>query len=96
MPGQWVDVFVPGLPKAGGFTITSTPNHAKGARGYVELAVQNSPKNPPAAWLWQEKKKIIDQRLLIRVGGSFVWPPPHIHLPRLKRVIFVAGGVGIK
>ncbi|KAI1420485.1 hypothetical protein F5Y12DRAFT_113388 [Xylaria sp. FL1777] len=84
LPGQWLDVYVPGVEKAGGFTITSTPREArlahpstepedagetsprdkpagengKATRGkggpYLELAVQRSPENPPAAWLWQE------------------------------------------
>ncbi|RYC57472.1 hypothetical protein CHU98_g8748 [Xylaria longipes] len=77
-PIRWLDVYVPGVEKAGGFTITSTPrdarlphptstresaadespddeNTAAVARGgpYLELAVQRSPENPPAAWLWQ-------------------------------------------
>lgn len=76
--------------------MTSTPNDEKGAEGYIELAIQKSPRNPPAAWLWQNEVDIVNQNLLIRVGGSFVWPPPHTDLPSLKRVVFVAGGVGIK
>ncbi|KAI9737122.1 MAG: hypothetical protein M1834_000713 [Cirrosporium novae-zelandiae] len=31
LPGQWLDVFIPGLTKAGGFTITSTPDQARPA-----------------------------------------------------------------
>ncbi|KAK8135887.1 ferredoxin reductase-like protein [Apiospora sp. TS-2023a] len=137
LPGQWLDVYCPGVPKAGGFTITSPPSKARpssavtssitkdqdaGARvdgggtpaavpGYLELAVQKSPSNPPAAWLWQEgkgkgnpsvisatiepKEPILGRELQVRVGGSFVWPPPGINVRSLRSVVFVAGGVGI-
>ena len=90
------------MPKAGGFTITSTPSQALPSSGskhpYLELAVQRSPDNPPAAWLWQKPSKIIDSALKVRVGGSFTWPP-HGWSPdqvsKIDKVIFVAGGVGI-
>ena len=32
---------------------------------------------------------------MIRVGGSFVWPPRFYGEGQLKKVVFVAGGVGI-
>jgi hypothetical protein len=32
----------------------------------------------------------------VRVGGSFVWPPPGVDVNKIKRAIFIAGGVGIK
>ena len=92
-------MFVPGLAKPGGFTITSTPRDAEqhsSRDGYVELAVQESPKNPPAAWLWRPSAEILGASLRIRVGGSFVWPPPGMHAEELKRLVLVAGGVGIK
>ena len=101
-PGQWLDVLIRGLPHAGGFTITSAPQDAKPSAeptqrdGYLELAIQKSPRNPPAAWLWQEKAEILGSNLLVRVGGNFVWPPPGIDVQSIKRVVFVAGGVGIK
>ncbi|KAI3330975.1 hypothetical protein F4824DRAFT_305707 [Ustulina deusta] len=147
LPGQWLDVYVPGVEKAGGFTITSTPREArlahppagpedagetrrreklererekeKAAQGkegpYLELAVQKSPDNPPAAWLWQDagpsptvvvddddgasrsifSSPIIGSELHVRVGGGFVWPPPGINARALRRVVFVAGGVGV-
>jgi len=101
-------VFIPGLPNAGGFTITSTPREALRVDDkpnfrsgiaplpFLELAIQNSPKNPPAAWLWREWNKIRGVELLVKVGGSFVWPPPLLDASQIKRVVFVAGGVGIK
>ncbi|KUJ21464.1 ferredoxin reductase-like protein [Mollisia scopiformis] len=89
LPGQWLDVYCPSIPKAGGFTITSPPSLP-----YLELAVQKSPENPPAAWLWQAVPSILNAELQVRVGGSFVWPPPR-GVVGLKRVVFVAGGVGV-
>ncbi|ETS77172.1 hypothetical protein PFICI_11046 [Pestalotiopsis fici W106-1] len=110
--GQWLDVFCPGIPRAGGFTITSPPSLAAATAqspGYLELAVQKSPGNPPAAWLWQDpSSSLLDQHLQVRVGGSFVWPPPALlsttdnendaattTKPETRRVVLVAGGVGI-
>ncbi|KAI8937643.1 hypothetical protein NX059_005348 [Plenodomus lindquistii] len=100
LPGQWLDVFVPNVEKAGGFTITSAPQEALAQSDldhapYFELAIQKSPENPPAAWLWQPEEEIIGQEINVRVGGSFVWPPPGIDVKKIKRVIFIAGGVGI-
>ncbi|KAI0969854.1 hypothetical protein F4678DRAFT_157126 [Xylaria arbuscula] len=134
LPGQWLDVYLPGIEKAGGFTITSTPRDARLAHPsppepkddgreaedgesqdsnknknmkregpYLELAVQKSPDNPPAAWLWQnavnesgsESGGIIGKDIRVRVGGTFVWPPPGINVRTLRRVVFVAGGVGV-
>jgi hypothetical protein len=102
LPGQWLDVHVLGIEKAGGFTITSAPACAMPSSGrpthspYLELAIQKSPDNPPAAWLWQLKDSIIGKELLVRVGGSFVWPPPGMNEQNIKKAVFIAGGVGIK
>ncbi|KAK0635181.1 hypothetical protein B0T17DRAFT_482181 [Bombardia bombarda] len=109
LPGQWLDVHVPTVPKAGGFTITSPPSKAIPSSSssspssplrthpypYIELAIQKSPDNPPAAWLWQHPTStILNSTLDVRVGGSFVWPPP-LSLSPLRKAVFVAGGVGI-
>ncbi|KAJ5454443.1 uncharacterized protein N7458_005399 [Penicillium daleae] len=119
LPGQWLDVHIPTISTAGGFTITSTPADAQalpspespaepllgeeagssipsqGREPYVELAVQVSPGNPPAAWLWKPKAEILGKELNIRVGGSFVWPPTGVDIQKIKNVVFIAGGVGI-
>ena len=104
LPGQWLDTFLPGIPQAGGFTITSIPRDAEpvaekvedaDGRPYLELAVQRSPKNPPAAWLWQPLDKILGTQLLVRVGGNFVYPPRGVPPQSVKRLVIVAGGVGI-
>ncbi|KAJ5729814.1 Riboflavin synthase-like beta-barrel [Penicillium malachiteum] len=120
LPGQWLDVHIPSIPNAGGFTITSTPADAQilpllqnpeaaiidesvtpspptfeGREPYVELAVQDSPGNPAAAWLWKPKDDIIGKGVNIRVGGSFVWPPNGLNAKNVKNVVLIAGGVGI-
>lgn len=98
LPGQWVDLHIPGISQVGGFTITSTPSEAWSIRddGFIELAVQNSPRNPPAAWLWRPVKDIIGSKLGVRVGGSFFWPPSDAAEASTKRLVLIAGGVGIK
>jgi hypothetical protein len=70
----------------------SDPEHTP----YFELAIQDSPNNPPAAWLWRPVEEIKGQEIKVRVGGSFVWPPPGMDVDKIKRVMFIAGGVGIK
>ena len=98
LPGQWLDTFIPGLPKAGGFTITSTPYEARPTKDtapYLELAVQNS-ANPPAQWLWRPRDEILGAQIVVRVGGSFTWPLPQVNVSEIDRLVLIAGGVGIK
>ncbi|KAK4065328.1 hypothetical protein Trihar35433_7448 [Trichoderma harzianum] len=93
LPGQWLDTYIPGVSKAGGFTITSAPSAAlTNISPYLELAVQESPENEPAAWLWRPEREILGETLRVRVGGKFVFPPVE-GMP--KKVVFVAGGVGV-
>jgi hypothetical protein len=101
LPGQWLDVYLPSIPKPGGFTIASPPSAAKprdNEPGYLELAVKKAVADPAAQWqwLWQSPlSKILDTPLQVRVGGSFVWPPPDVVVTLLRKVVFVAGGVGV-
>ncbi|KAF3770693.1 hypothetical protein M406DRAFT_336304 [Cryphonectria parasitica EP155] len=102
LPGQWLDVFVPGISKPGGFTITSPPSRAQGTplseeggSPYLELAVQRSPENAVASWLWRPAVEIVSSEIWVRVGGSFVWPPPGVVPTTLRKLVFIAGGVGI-
>lgn len=110
-PGQWLDVHVPGISKAGGFTITSAPSLAitpstSGGDRYLELAIKSSPDNQTAAFLFSPERDILNTELKIRVGGSFVWPPPQYvedssvdeegtQKQKLKRAVFVASGMGV-
>lgn len=105
-PGQWLDTYLPTLPKAGGFTITSPPHLAKPQNqqansptnspkpGYLELAIQRTP-NPPAQYLHRPIPNLLHTPLRVRVGGSFTWPPPALPTPQIKRLVLIAGGVGI-
>lgn len=98
-PGQWLDVHIQGLSGAGGFTITSTPSLAQGSLekdGILELAVQRAPQNVHAMYLWQHHSVSLGAKMLIRPGGNFTWPPPSVALRSIKKVVFLAGGVGIK
>ncbi|PTB36044.1 hypothetical protein M441DRAFT_152244 [Trichoderma asperellum CBS 433.97] len=109
LPGQWLDTYIPDVPKAGGFTITSAPSAAlTGPSPYLELAVQESPENEPAAWLWRPVDAILGATLRVRVGGRFVFPPQSgssesfdastsssSSSSALKKVVFIAGGVGV-
>jgi NAD(P)H-flavin reductase len=62
------------------------------------LAIQISPENPPAAFLWRPVPDILNSTVSFRVGGNFVYPPPTLDrsaCEKIDRVVFVAGGVGI-
>ncbi|KAK4169067.1 oxidoreductase NAD-binding domain-containing protein 1 [Cladorrhinum sp. PSN259] len=98
LPGQWVDLYYPPFPqdqKPGGFTITSSPFPPSDT---IELAIQLPPSSlapsPPTAYLWQSPSSLLlNTPLKIRTGGSFTYPPPP-SVP-FRRVIFIAGGMGI-
>lgn len=47
--GQWVDFFIPGVEKVGGFSMCSCPGLLQ-KEGVVELAVKNA-QHPPAHWI---------------------------------------------
>jgi len=94
LPGQWIDTYVPHLPKPGGFSLVSTPKYFR-TRGLITLSIQLT-ENPPSKWLWRDDA--VGQKLMIRVGGNFTFPPS-VQPPDLRQVDslqFVAGGVGIK
>lgn len=62
------------------------------------MAIQISPENPPAAFLWRPIADILNSTVSFRVGGNFVYPPPTLDrsaCEKIDRVVFVAGGVGI-
>lgn len=62
----------------------------------LELAVQRAPQNNHAMYLWQDYTVSLSATIFVRPGGSFLWPPPSVDLCSIKKVIFIAGGVGIK
>ncbi|KAL9967127.1 hypothetical protein ACROYT_G025298 [Oculina patagonica] len=88
-PGQWVDLFIPGVSTVGGFTICSSPRELK-ETSTVELAIKYS-EHPPA--LWVHTKCRVGSKVHMRVGGDFYFDPnPDDPSPDL---LLVAGGVGI-
>ena len=98
---------IPNLPSAGGFSITSTPSRALPSSTtttssspsppppYIELAIQSSPTNPHALHLHRPSPSLLSNPLQIRIGGSFTFPPPTTPRAGLRRVVFVAGGMGV-
>ncbi|XP_069768987.1 oxidoreductase NAD-binding domain-containing protein 1 isoform X2 [Narcine bancroftii] len=87
--GQWVDFFIPGVSKVGGFSICSSPDLLERER-VMELAVKYS-KDPPAHWIHTQCK--IGSEVTLRVGGDFFFDPRPSDSP--VDLLLVAGGVGI-
>ncbi|XP_076006187.1 oxidoreductase NAD-binding domain-containing protein 1 isoform X2 [Genypterus blacodes] len=87
--GQWVDFYIPGVEKVGGFSMCSSPGLLQ-REGVVELAVKYA-KHPPAHWIHTECA--VGSQVAMRVGGDFFFDPsssdPSVDL------LLVAGGVGI-
>lgn len=87
--GQWVDFFIPGMQKVGGFSMCSAPGLLQ-REGVIELAVKYT-KHPPAHWV--HKRCVLDSRVAMRVGGDFYFDPTPDDSP--LDLLLVAGGVGI-
>ncbi|XP_014852178.1 PREDICTED: oxidoreductase NAD-binding domain-containing protein 1 isoform X1 [Poecilia mexicana] len=87
--GQWVDFYIPGVEKVGGFSMCSSPGLLQ-REGVVELAIKYA-KHPPAHWV--HTVCTVGSRVAMRVGGDFYFDP----LPSGPAVdlLLVAGGVGI-
>ncbi|KAM3596462.1 uncharacterized protein V6R79_014865 [Siganus canaliculatus] len=87
--GQWVDFFIPGVEKVGGFSMCSSPALLQ-REGVVELAVKYS-KHPPAHWV--HTTCTVGSQVAMRVGGDFFFDPSPSDPP--VDLLLVAGGVGI-
>ncbi|KAG8442946.1 hypothetical protein GDO86_011674 [Hymenochirus boettgeri] len=87
--GQWVDFFIPGVPKVGGFSICSSPGLLERER-VLELAVKYN-LHPPAHWIHSQCS--LGSEVALRVGGEFFFDP-HPSDPPVD-LILIAGGVGI-
>ncbi|XP_030645170.1 oxidoreductase NAD-binding domain-containing protein 1 [Chanos chanos] len=87
--GQWVDFFIPGMEKVGGFSICSSPGLLQRER-VIELAIKYT-EHPPAHWV--HTRCSVGSRVAVRVGGNFYFDPrpsdPAVDL------LLVGGGVGI-
>ncbi|XP_066530629.1 oxidoreductase NAD-binding domain-containing protein 1 [Hoplias malabaricus] len=87
--GQWVDFFISGMEKVGGFSVCSSPGLLQ-RKGVIELAVKYT-KHPPAHWIHTKCK--VDSRVAVRVGGEFCFDPSPSD--PVMDLLLVAGGVGI-
>ncbi|XP_026885906.2 oxidoreductase NAD-binding domain-containing protein 1 [Electrophorus electricus] len=87
--GQWVDFFISGVEKVGGFSVCSSPALLL-RNGVIELAVKYT-KHPPAHWVHTECT--VDSHVALRVGGDFYFDPSPSD-PTMD-LLLVAGGVGI-
>ncbi|XP_040910136.1 oxidoreductase NAD-binding domain-containing protein 1 isoform X2 [Toxotes jaculatrix] len=87
--GQWVDFFIPGVEKVGGFSMCSSPGLLQ-REGVIELAVKYS-KHPPAHWV--HTMCTVGSQVAMRVGGDFFFDPSPSD-PSMD-LLLVAGGVGI-
>ncbi|XP_072532573.1 oxidoreductase NAD-binding domain-containing protein 1 [Salminus brasiliensis] len=87
--GQWVDFFIPGMEKVGGFSVCSSPGLLQ-RTGIIELAVKYT-EHPPAHWIHTECT--VDSRVAVRVGGDFFFDPSPSD--PVMDLLLVAGGVGI-
>nr|XP_046272788.1 oxidoreductase NAD-binding domain-containing protein 1 [Scatophagus argus]XP_046272789.1 oxidoreductase NAD-binding domain-containing protein 1 [Scatophagus argus] len=87
--GQWVDFFIPGVEKVGGFSMCSSPSLLQ-RESIIELAVKYA-KHPSAHWV--HTMCTVGSQVAMRVGGDFFFDPspsdPSVDL------LLVAGGVGI-
>ena len=96
VPGQWVDLFIPGVPAVGGYSLCSDPIDLP----RLTLAVKSG-EHPPTRWCCSEAEP--GDEVQVRVGGSFgvdVRPAgardPRFELPPgTRRLVLVAGGIGI-
>ncbi|CAH1789140.1 unnamed protein product [Owenia fusiformis] len=86
--GQWVDFFIPGLEKVGGYSMCSSPTKLI-KDGTLDLAVKYS-EHPPAKWVHTQCK--MDTKVAVRVGGDFHFDP--LSSPSTD-LLLIAGGVGI-
>lgn len=87
--GQWLDFFIPGEEKVGGFSMCSSPSDLA-CGGTVELAIKYSTW-APAFWVHTQCK--VGDEVTFRFGGDFYYPASGVSGPH--SLLLVAGGVGI-
>ena len=102
LPGQWLNLHLDGLEVLRGCGIISVPGAAlaaqdiaPGSKPHVEVIIQNA----PTIQIQQPRAEIslhVGTQLNISFGGSFVWPPNSVHTTLITRVVFLAGGVGVR
>lgn len=89
-PGQWVDLFIPGVDKVGGFSMSSDPAKLTN-ENLIDLAVKFSTW-PPAHWI--HTQCAVGDEVAVRFGGDFYYPPEKFENED-HSIVLIAGGVGI-
>jgi len=89
-PGQWLDFFIPGEEKVGGFSMCSSPSDLS-SKGTVELAVKFSTWAPAH---WVHTKCEVGSDVTFRFGGDFFYPSSGL-LTTAHSLLLIGGGVGI-
>jgi len=90
--GQWVDFFIPGLDKIGGFSMCSEPDKLA-EENVLELAVKFSTWGPA---FWLHTKAEIGSQVAMRVGGDYHYPNTTItDKGGSHNLLLIGGGVGI-
>jgi len=87
--GQWLDFFIPGEEKVGGFSMCSCPSDLS-MKGTMDLAVKFSTW-APAHWVHTQCR--VGDWITFRFGGDFYYPSSGIDGEH--SLLLVAGGVGI-
>ncbi|XP_064096422.1 oxidoreductase NAD-binding domain-containing protein 1-like [Macrobrachium nipponense] len=92
-PGQWVDLFVPGIETIGGYSMYSSPKHLTELRT-IDLALKYSDW-PPTLWMHEQCK--VNSKVEVRVGGNIYYDPAAAAGGQegTHDLLLVAGGVGI-
>eukprot|EP00092_Neocalanus_flemingeri_P030607 GFUD01033232.1.p1 GENE.GFUD01033232.1~~GFUD01033232.1.p1 ORF type:complete len:308 (-),score=113.65 GFUD01033232.1:61-984(-) len=88
-PGQWLDFFIPGEEKVGGFSMCSSPSDLT-SRGTLDLAIKYSTW-APAFWVHTQCK--VGDVVTFRFGGDFYYPAKGVEGD--PSLLLIAGGVGI-
>lgn len=86
--GNWVDFFIDGVSKVGGYSMCSVPSELPRLR----LAVKRS-KHPPAAWCHSEAAQP-GAVVQVKAGGQFSWSHA-VEGVGTSHLLLVAGGIGI-
>ncbi|XP_066972457.1 oxidoreductase NAD-binding domain-containing protein 1-like [Macrobrachium rosenbergii] len=91
-PGQWVDLFVPGIETIGGYSMYSSPKQLTEQRT-IDLALKYSDW-PPTLWMHEQCK--VNSKVEVRVGGNIYYDPVEGGGQEgAHDLLLVAGGVGI-
>jgi len=87
--GQWLDFFIAGEEKVGGFSMCSSPSDLTSG-GTVDLAIKYSTWAPA---FWVHTKCKVGDEVTFRFGGDFYYPTSGVK--ESHSLLLIAGGVGI-